>query len=180
MDVETAAHIGRILVVEDDPLIRELLETLLIDEGFAVDTAAHGLAALNLLERHRYALMITDIALPGSLDGVTLVRYARAHASELKSLFISGYSGPVCDDSDRDDFIAKPFNRREFLGCVWELLLREQPQRCAIDLHRGAELALLETRIDGIRNQPPAEIRHIHATPSLGANPSGAEAGWRA
>jgi DNA-binding response OmpR family regulator len=119
----------RVLVVEDDEQVKELVAELLTDEGFIVATAATGQAALEMLDRDDFALMVTDIALPGDLDGLSLVRHARTRHPGIKSLFISGRVGPTWDDSRQDDFLSKPFLSHELLGCVWELLLRRLPQK---------------------------------------------------
>ena len=71
--------------------------------------------------------MITDIGLPPPLDGIETVRHARECNPALRSLFISGSGAARWHDPARDDFVSKPFNESELLGCVWELFLR-RPQ----------------------------------------------------
>ena len=82
------------------------------------------------------------------------MRYARARHPGLKSLFISGRLGPVCDDSEQDDFVSKPFHARELLGCIWELLLRDTPKQRVNDPQRAAELAILEAKINCLEKTP--------------------------
>jgi len=154
MGAVVAGRSPRILIVEDEATIRDLLEALLSQEGFVVESAPNGLSALALLEQRPFALMVTDVVLPGELDCVATVRYARARHPELKSLFISGRLGPVCDDSEQDDFVSKPFHARELLGCIWELLLRDTPKHRVNDPQRAAELAILEAKINCLKKTP--------------------------
>jgi DNA-binding response OmpR family regulator len=72
-------------------------------------------------------LAVVDIWLPGGLE---TVRRAKAKHPGLKVIFISGAEPPPgCYDSDRDDFVTKPFLERELLGCVFEFLLRNNHNR---------------------------------------------------
>jgi DNA-binding response OmpR family regulator len=114
-----------ILVVVNEPERRERIVRILVDEGFAVTAAAEGLAALREIGRQRYALAIVGVGLPGSLDGPTTVRRARKRQPWLKALYTDETARrPACDNSGTDDFIAAPFERRELLGCTFELLQR--------------------------------------------------------
>jgi DNA-binding response OmpR family regulator len=135
----------QILVVDDEIEVRDLVRSVLSREGFAVSEAADGSTALKLIESGSFDLLITDIGLPPPLDGLEMVRRARAHSRELKSLFISGKCQPAWDDAERDDFVSKPFKSRDLVGCVWELLTRESS--AAHEIGSNAELGLLEAEI---------------------------------
>ena len=146
----------RILIVEDDAEVRGIIEAMLTEAGMTVATAATAWIALDLLERNEFNLMVTDLNLPGGLDGKELVCYARSRHPSLKSLFISGIWGPVGDDPVRDEFIAKPFYERELLGCVWELLSREFPQeQVIITSAEASALAVVEAKIRSPRATVP-------------------------
>jgi DNA-binding response OmpR family regulator len=121
------AKAPRILIVDDDPDICDLLRSMLLREGFLVRTAGDGASALELIKWNDFDLMITDIGLPPPMDGVETVRRARECRPALRSLFISGGGECRWDDPDRDDFVSKPFQEREVLGCVWELFSRGWP-----------------------------------------------------
>lgn len=114
----------RILIIEDNPDIAALLCAMLTREGFPVSTAEDGTTALQLIEQGGIDLLITDIGLPPPLDGIETVRRARQCNPALRSLFISGNGASRLYDPTRDDFVSKPFNERELLGCVWELFSR--------------------------------------------------------
>jgi DNA-binding response OmpR family regulator len=118
------------LIVDDDPEICSLLRSMLMREGFVVCTATDGPTALELIKWTGFDLMITDIGLPPPMDGVETVRRARECLPALRSLFISGGGERRWDDPDRDNFVSKPFQEREVLGCVWELFSRGWPRPC--------------------------------------------------
>jgi DNA-binding response OmpR family regulator len=114
----------RILIIEDDPDIAAMLCSMLSREGFPVSTAEDGTTALDLIEKGGIDLLIADIGLPPPLDGLETVRRARQCNPAIRSLFISGSGAARVPDPARDDFVSKPFNERELLGCVWELFSR--------------------------------------------------------
>jgi DNA-binding response OmpR family regulator len=118
----------RILVIDDDPEVCSLLATMLRREGFRVCTAEDGPSALELIGRLGFDVLITDICLPPPMDGLETVRRARLCNPALRSLFISGGGDARWEDPDRDDFISKPFNQREIVGCIWELFTRRIPR----------------------------------------------------
>jgi DNA-binding response OmpR family regulator len=130
-----------ILVVVDDPERRERVARVLAEEGFAVTAAAEGLAALRAVGRQHYALILTAARLPGSLDGKTTVRQARARQPWLKALYIEdGIGRRDRGNPDADDFITAPFERHELIGCTFELLQRSTA--AATDLSRRARTDL--------------------------------------
>ncbi len=78
-----------ILVVDDDPAVRELFESFLTLRGYAVHTAADGVAALRQLERERPQLILLDHHLPGR-TGLAVLRQLRAAGSTIPVILISG------------------------------------------------------------------------------------------
>lgn len=120
-----------ILVVSDDPAERDYVAELLGTEGFAVTEAAEGLAAVRAAGAKRFSLIVAAVRLPGSLDGPATVRQVRARQPWLKALFTERELRMQRGNPDTDDVIAAPFERREFLGCVFELLQRDADRRAA-------------------------------------------------
>src|SRR5579862_4812530 len=117
---------AKILVVDDDADIRELLVELLSRAGFDLDDAAHGRRALRRLYESPPALVILDVAMPG-MDGYQTLERIRdlsdvpvamltARSQELEK--VRGLSAGA------DDYIAKPFGRQELLARVQALLRR--------------------------------------------------------
>jgi CheY-like chemotaxis protein len=85
----------RILVVDDDDHLRELLSTVLSQDGRAVDTARDGIEAVALLSQNRYDLILSDLVMPG-LDGPALYRALRAvsHPTAIpRVIFMTGNAG---------------------------------------------------------------------------------------
>lgn len=100
-----------VLIVEDEFLIRLTLGEALSDEGFQVLEAATGPDALATLRtRPDIALLLTDIQLPGGLDGREVARQARGFAPALKVIFMTGRPDAMAAaDTPGEAFIAKPY-----------------------------------------------------------------------
>jgi DNA-binding NtrC family response regulator len=113
-----------ILIVDDEPAIRALLEIALHRAGFSVLTAGCGCEAISISESHRgeIALLITDITLPG-MTGWSLARAFTQDDPEMPVLFISG--GCIesnFDASGRSEFLPKPFLLSKLITEVQTLL----------------------------------------------------------
>ncbi|MDP7603728.1 MAG: response regulator [Alphaproteobacteria bacterium] len=105
---------GRILLVEDDDAVRDSLRMLLEISGYSVIEAADGETALDLFETESFALVLTDIALPGGKDGREIARLVRAKNPNLPFVFISGYAEEIelmaRNLRPGDQLLAKPFD----------------------------------------------------------------------
>jgi PAS domain S-box-containing protein len=102
---------ARLLVVDDDPEVREVTRQMLGGLGYEVTAADSGQAALDRLDRGEiYDLLVIDIAMPG-LSGVETVRRAREKHPHLRVLYVTGFADPGgADDGTGDDpRIKKPF-----------------------------------------------------------------------
>ena len=111
----------RILVVEDEFLIRLTLVEALGDEGFEVLEAETGDAALPILQSDPdITLLLTDIQLPGVLDGRRLAALAREGRPELPVLFMTGRPDPAAEAgaSALDRYIAKPYTLNDICAAV--------------------------------------------------------------
>ncbi|HEX7560451.1 MAG TPA: two-component system response regulator OmpR [Usitatibacter sp.] len=120
----------KILVVDDDLRLRDLLKRYLSEQGFAVDTVADAAAMDRQLQRVRYDLMVLDLMLPGE-DGLAICRRLRGVDNALAIIMLTAKG----DDVDRilglemgaDDYIAKPFNPRELVARIHAVLRRQAP-----------------------------------------------------
>ena len=118
---------ARILLVDDDPLITQLIVDMLSLDGHDVDTAPNGIAALNRVQRRRYDLILTDLHMP-ELDGVglywELVR-RQAHPPH-QIIFLTGTTGSSeAHRLMRETGVPlprKPFNLVELLALVRKML----------------------------------------------------------
>ncbi len=119
-----------LLIVDDDPKLRDLLRRYLTDNQFEVSVAQDAPSMNRLMQREPFDLIVLDLMLPGE-DGLAIVRRLRA-ANDATPVIMLTAKG---DDVDRivglemgaDDYIAKPFNPRELLARVNAVLRRRQP-----------------------------------------------------
>jgi len=121
-----AALSSRILVVEDEFLIRLTLVEALSDEGFDVAEAETGDLALPMLQADTsIQVLLTDIQLPGILDGRSLARRARETRPNLPVLFMSGRPEPIIEAvaSPLDRYIAKPYTLSDICSAVRSLAM---------------------------------------------------------
>jgi len=97
-----------ILVVDDEPSIRELAASILADEGYAVLEASDGLAALDVIEHSDVDLVLSDIMM-SRLDGYGLVRRLRSHGDALPVVLMSAVTAAPEGTLPGVGFLAKPF-----------------------------------------------------------------------
>ena len=120
----------KILVVDDDLRLRDLLKRYLSEQGFAVDTVPDAAAMDRQLQRVRYDLMVLDLMLPGE-DGLAICRRLRTEGDRLAIIMLTAKG----DDVDRivglemgaDDYLAKPFNPRELVARIHAVMRRQAP-----------------------------------------------------
>jgi CheY-like chemotaxis protein len=100
---------AKILVVDDDPILLELLVETLTTIGYDTGEAVDGLDALEILKKDKFDLMISDIKMP-NLDGIGLLKEVRKLYPDLPVLFITGVSKPeIIGRATPNGFLSKPF-----------------------------------------------------------------------
>ncbi|HVC50451.1 MAG TPA: response regulator [Stellaceae bacterium] len=120
---------ARIIVVDDDPVVRDVILQMLDEVGYSATGVESGQAALDRLERgETYDLMVTDIAMPG-LSGIETVQRARKKCPELRVLYATGYADIVGDDhhTGSDPRLKKPFRLAELATEVHRAITRPPP-----------------------------------------------------
>ena len=119
----------KILVVDDDHRLRDLLERYLQEQGFDVKVVPDGKAMDRLLAREYFKLIVLDLMLPGE-DGLQICRRLRGQLNNIPILMLTAKG----DEIDRiigleigaDDYLPKPFNPRELVARINAILRRQQ------------------------------------------------------
>jgi len=121
----TAARPARILVVDDDPLLLDLLTDTLTAIGYEAAPASDGAVALDMLQTEQYDLMISDIKMP-RVDGLQLLKRVRRHYPHLPVLFITGVASQETIGSvSPDGILAKPFRIAHIESMIQQALERK-------------------------------------------------------
>lgn len=123
-------HQAKILVVDDDIRLRDLLRRYLTEQGFQVVTAENAIAMNKLWLRERYDFLVLDLMLPGE-DGLSICRRLRGAGDETPIIMLTAKG----EDIDRiiglemgaDDYLPKPFNPRELVARINAVLRRKGP-----------------------------------------------------
>ena len=117
----------RVLVVEDDLSIAELIETILQQENYAVDVANDGQMGLDLSDSCEYDLILLDVSLPRR-DGISLCQEIRSRGSKVPIMLLTALDSPVDRarglNAGADDYLGKPFDPLEFIARIHALLRR--------------------------------------------------------
>ncbi|HEX9052681.1 MAG TPA: response regulator [Anaeromyxobacter sp.] len=116
-----AAHAGRVLVVDDEPGMRDLLSRVLGDAGHAVSAVESGEEALVLLAREAFDVLVVDKNLPG-IDGISVLKLVRASQPALRAIMITAYPSDESDAKARAlgvlAYIVKPFGVLTMIDAV--------------------------------------------------------------
>jgi DNA-binding response OmpR family regulator len=117
----------RILVVEDDPLIREFVVEALREEGYEVIHAATGEEALAWCGRRIADVLATDVRLPGRVDGWQIAERCREQDPELAVIYASGFSPVAPRPVSCSLFLQKPYDPADIVRAVKTLGRRDLP-----------------------------------------------------
>ena len=131
----TDSDTPRILLIDDEPSIREPLSEYLEGQGFAVSDAASAAEARSVLRAKSIDLVVSDIMMPGE-DGLSLTRHLR-ETSHIPVILLTARA----EDTERiigleigaDDYVVKPFNPRELVARIRTVLRRTQANGRALD-----------------------------------------------
>lgn len=115
----------RILVIDDEDIVRISCKKCLIPEGFDVDVAANGIEGLRLTEANRYDLILTDLKMP-DMDGMEFLTKIKAGQPDAKVIMITGYStvehAVKAIKLGAYDYIEKPFTPDALIASVKDAL----------------------------------------------------------
>lgn len=150
-----------IVVVDDEPSIRELLVASLHFAGFDLETAASGSEAIEVIERVHPDLIVMDVMLP-DIDGFTVTRRIRQNGVVVPVLFLTARD----DTQDKimgltvggDDYVTKPFSLEEVVARIRAILRRTQEPEEDTPVVRVADLEINEDSHDVSRAGVPIEL----------------------
>ncbi|CAN5764652.1 response regulator transcription factor [soil metagenome] len=156
----------RLLLVEDDPTLRQALIFNLSREGYEVTAAADGEAALEAARNERLDLVLLDVMLPG-MSGVEVLRVLRREGVTTPVIILSAKG----DEIDRvvglkigaDDYVSKPFSRPELLARI-EAVLRRQRREGTEDGEQRERLEFGKVAIDVTRREVTVDGQSVHLT----------------
>jgi DNA-binding NtrC family response regulator len=120
-----------ILLVEDEPAVRQVMADILIENGYQIIEAENGISAMHHIQSSaRIDLLVSDVGLPGGMNGRQLADAARQHRPSLKVLFVTGYAEQAMVRTELKEIdmevISKPFNIEAFASKVHKMLTKNQ------------------------------------------------------
>ncbi len=156
----------RILVVEDNPDLADLVTLNLRDEGYAVESIGDGSLALAKLQAEPYDLVILDLMLPG-MDGLMLCKQLRNRPDYLPILMLTAKSTELDRvlglEVGADDYVTKPFSIRELMARV-KALFRRVDAMCKVSAEKNEQLDINGLMIDSDKRRVCLDGKEINLT----------------
>jgi DNA-binding response OmpR family regulator len=156
-------QMGTVLVVDDEPIVRDVVVRYLEQEGYRTVQAGDGETARSLLERETPSLVVLDLMLPGS-DGLALCRWIRSR-SDLPLIMVTALG----EEGDRltglelgaDDYLTKPFSPRELVARVKAVLRRTARDAAKAELIEVGDLVIDSGRREARKRGAPLRLTTI-------------------
>lgn len=146
----------KILVVDDDPIARDVVFSIISKEGYYVVSAKDGFEAIDIIRKENFDMLITDLVMPG-IDGIELIKSSLKINPELATVIITAYgtldSALKAIDLGAYDYITKPFKVEEILFLV---------ARCIRMIKLSRENKSLKTLLSNIFNQNLINVEKVN------------------
>src|SRR3546814_14787 len=152
----------RVLLVEDDTMIGEAIQSALRDESYAVDWVKDGLKALVAVHAQRYDIMLLDLGLPGK-DGQAVLKAIRSANNSVPALIVTARDALEQRlrglDAGADDYILKPFDMPELLARMRAVLRRKHGSGTPV-MSNGVVTLDPTTREAAVMGNAPTRLTH--------------------
>lgn len=123
---------ARIIIIDDDESIRQVLKTILEEEGYAVDTADTGKEAVLKTNEKAYNLALIDMRLP-DIEGIDLILKIKDTTPRMRKIIVTGYptiqNAMEAVNRQADAFILKPFDVERVLQTIREQLMKQDEEK---------------------------------------------------
>jgi two-component system phosphate regulon response regulator OmpR len=121
--------VAKILLIDDEPDLRALLQRYLREQGFEVKALADAVQVDRLLQREPFDVLVLDITMPGE-DGLSVCQRLRSQKETIPIIMLTARGDPVDRilgrEAGADDYLPKPFNPRELLACIRAQVRRQR------------------------------------------------------
>jgi len=141
---------ARILVIDDDENIRKVLETILEDEGYIVETAETAKKGIEQSDKAFYNLALIDVRLP-DMEGIELLSKLRNTKPKMRKIIVTGYptlqNAVAAVNKGADAYVMKPFEVDKILQTIREQLKKQEEEKC---FSEEKVVEFIETRIKAL------------------------------
>lgn len=161
-------NMKKVLAIEDDRNIIDLLEIHLKDLDSEVTRAYDGKTGLELALKHKYDLIILDVMLP-KMDGLEVCREIRMHRNSTPIMMLTARSEEIDKvlglETGADDYLTKPFSVREFIARVKAIFRRTQLMQQSLDQMQSSSLRFDDLMIDIEKRKVTLSDKRIELSP---------------
>jgi DNA-binding NtrC family response regulator len=144
---------ARILVIDDDENIRKVLETILEDEGYIVETAETAKKGIEESEKEFYNLALIDVRLP-DMEGIELLSKLRNTKPKMRKIIVTGYptlqNAVAAVNKGADAYVMKPFEVDKILQTIREQLKKQEEEK---SYSEEKVVEFIETRIKALETE---------------------------
>jgi DNA-binding NtrC family response regulator len=150
---------ARILIIDDDENIRKVLQTILEDEGYIVETAETAKKGIEESEKAFYNLALIDVRLP-DMEGIELLSKLRSTKPKMRKIIVTGYptlqNAVSAVNKGADAYVMKPFEVEKILQNIREQLKKQEEEKSYCE---GKVVEFIETRIKALETVDQGAVK---------------------